>query len=336
MNLQVVAKKAGVSVATVSRVVNNHPGVSDQKVKRIRAAIKELGFVPKTRVTRSIPSVAPKGMKYGNVAVLVLGKGHLTATDLFVRQLDPICHGLALHGISPILCMGATALNQMPPVLQKRMVDGILLFGDADTTSGFLDEIQRYFEGMPMFWMTSHHEDAGTHVLAGNREIGQMGASYCDQKECRRVLAVGSVMCSEVNTSRLNSFVEAASALSMEVDVLTGGKSDDVTSSINDAIITNDERMRRADAIFFPSDRLAASAYPSMRKTRAFDSEKLPIVISCGGAKSYLCGLDPRPVCIDMGADLIGQQAVEQVLWRIRNPGETRQFSVVIHPVLID
>ena len=60
------------------------------------------------------------------------------------------------------------------------------------------------------------------------------------------------------------------------------------------------------------------------------------VVLSCGGEKNYLSGLDPRPVSIDIGADLLGRQAVEQILWRIRFPEEKRQFSVGIHPELIE
>lgn len=337
MNLQVVADRAGVSVATVSRVVNNRPGVSKGKVDRIKKAIKELGFIPKTRVTRSIPSVAPKGLKYGNVAVLVLGRGHMAAAELFVRQLDPICYGLAQHGITPVVCMGAGSLEEMPPVLQKKLVDGILLFGDVTGSSlELIDQIERHFDGIPMFWMTSHHEGAGTFVLAGNREIGRTGAGYCREKRCLRVLAVCSDMGSEVHKARYQSFLNCAKEYSMKTDLLLGGQSADIQSSLHDALMRNAERVKRADGLFFPSDRLTAYAYPALRRSGVFDVNKALVVVSCGGAKSYLCGLEPRPVSIDMGADLIGQQAVEQILWRIRHPGEKRQLSVVIHPELIE
>lgn len=41
-----VAKLAGLSRTTVSRVINNHPYVSDEKKKRVQLAMKHLGFVP--------------------------------------------------------------------------------------------------------------------------------------------------------------------------------------------------------------------------------------------------------------------------------------------------
>ena len=41
-----VAKAAGVSVATVSRVINGSCAVTDEKVKAVREAIQDLGFNP--------------------------------------------------------------------------------------------------------------------------------------------------------------------------------------------------------------------------------------------------------------------------------------------------
>lgn len=39
-----VARRAGVSLKTVSRVVNNEPNVQQQLADRVRAAVEELGF----------------------------------------------------------------------------------------------------------------------------------------------------------------------------------------------------------------------------------------------------------------------------------------------------
>jgi len=331
MNLQFIAEKAGVSVATVSRVVNNRPGVSQEKTDRVKKAIGELNFVPKTRASRSIPSLAPKGLKYGNIAVLVREEGVIDAAELFVRQLVPICQGLAQNGISPIVCMGDGTLDEMPPVLKRKMVDGILLFGELE------ESLLSFFNGIPMFWMTSHHEGTKSFVLHGNREIGQLAAEHCREKGCRNVVVVGTRMGSEVSKSRCDAFLESAKALSVESHLLLGEKRPTLESSITDMVEQNSSLIREADGIFFPTDRLAAHAYPALHRAGVFGGDgKKKVVLCCGGEQNYLAGLDPRPVSIDIGADLLGKQAVEQILWRIRYPEEKRQFSVVIHPELIE
>jgi len=48
-----VAKEAGLSIATVSRVINNHPDVSTQTRRRVQQVIDELGYEPNA-VARSL------------------------------------------------------------------------------------------------------------------------------------------------------------------------------------------------------------------------------------------------------------------------------------------
>ncbi|GAA3009498.1 LacI family DNA-binding transcriptional regulator [Tetragenococcus solitarius] len=47
-----VANKANLSVATVSRYLNNHPYISEEKKKRIKAAMKELDYTPSSIATQ--------------------------------------------------------------------------------------------------------------------------------------------------------------------------------------------------------------------------------------------------------------------------------------------
>ncbi|MXQ51280.1 substrate-binding domain-containing protein [Salinicoccus hispanicus] len=47
-----VAHKAGLSVTTVSRYLNNHPYISDEKKEKIRDAMEELDYVPSSLATQ--------------------------------------------------------------------------------------------------------------------------------------------------------------------------------------------------------------------------------------------------------------------------------------------
>lgn len=47
-----VAKKAGLSVSTVSRYLNHHPYISEDKRKRIQAAMAELDYTPSSVATQ--------------------------------------------------------------------------------------------------------------------------------------------------------------------------------------------------------------------------------------------------------------------------------------------
>ncbi|WP_283589271.1 helix-turn-helix transcriptional regulator, partial [Staphylococcus nepalensis] len=46
LTLDAVAKKAGVSMSTVSRVMNNHPAVLPETRSKVLSVMKELDYIP--------------------------------------------------------------------------------------------------------------------------------------------------------------------------------------------------------------------------------------------------------------------------------------------------
>ncbi len=61
ITIREVAARAGVSVMTVSRVLRNEPYVAEDKCQAVRAAIKELGYVP-LQSARNLASSVPKAI----------------------------------------------------------------------------------------------------------------------------------------------------------------------------------------------------------------------------------------------------------------------------------
>lgn len=45
-NIRDIAKEAGVSVTTVSRVINNHPYVTEEKRNKVMQTMKTLNYIP--------------------------------------------------------------------------------------------------------------------------------------------------------------------------------------------------------------------------------------------------------------------------------------------------
>ncbi|PPK65381.1 LacI family DNA-binding transcriptional regulator [Actinokineospora auranticolor] len=76
MNLEEVARHAGVSRSTVSRVLNNGPGVSEETRAAVRAVADALGYVPNA----SARSLASRAHRPETVAIAITGDHpHLTA-----------------------------------------------------------------------------------------------------------------------------------------------------------------------------------------------------------------------------------------------------------------
>ncbi|MFC8506500.1 LacI family DNA-binding transcriptional regulator [Streptomyces sp. NPDC057411] len=96
--LEEVAARAGVSRATVSRVVNGGAGVREALVEKVRKAVDELGYVPnhaaRTLVTR----------RNGAVAVIIAEPEFRIFSDpFFERQIRGISRELTAHDAQLVL-----------------------------------------------------------------------------------------------------------------------------------------------------------------------------------------------------------------------------------------
>jgi LacI family transcriptional regulator len=120
-----VAKKAGVSLSTVSLVLNHKKNVSKETIKKVQQAIDELDYHPR----RSAQGLASK--KSGNI-------GFILTTDHFSRA-EPFYTKIFLgsefearkHNYYIILTTVEQKFNRksIPRLLLERNVDGVILAG---------------------------------------------------------------------------------------------------------------------------------------------------------------------------------------------------------------
>jgi len=115
-----VAKLAGLSVSTVSRVINDSPHVSDIKRNSIESAMKQLGYVPRPAARQL------RGSKTNTMAVTI----PRIVNPFFSYLVDAIEQKLDEAGYSTLIVQTfsraeeeLTALN----LLKNHQVDGVIL-----------------------------------------------------------------------------------------------------------------------------------------------------------------------------------------------------------------
>lgn len=131
VNIYDISRRAGVSIATVSRVLNNSPHVSESTRKKVLAVIEGCGYVP---------NAFARGL--GLNSMQTIGLLCPNASDPYLAQaLANLERSFRAHGYDCLLsCTGMelAARVQGVELLKTRHVDGMVLMG-----SSFIEEDDR-------------------------------------------------------------------------------------------------------------------------------------------------------------------------------------------------
>lgn len=122
MNIYDVSEKAGVSIATVSRVINENPNVSDQTRKKVLAVMDELGYTP---------NVFARGL--GLNTMKTIGIMCSDSSDIYLANaIYFLERELRNHGYDSILCCTGYNLENKKKYLDlllSKRIDALILVG---------------------------------------------------------------------------------------------------------------------------------------------------------------------------------------------------------------
>ena len=125
MNINDIARIAGVGVGTVSRVINNHPDVKDETRKRIQKIIEESNYIPNSSA-RNL-----KKTNSNTIGVLVRG----VFNPFFSEMIDVIGKLIAKNGYTMVLrhtdfsSNGDEELRDLISFEKARKLQGIIYLG---------------------------------------------------------------------------------------------------------------------------------------------------------------------------------------------------------------
>ena len=114
-----VAKLAGVSPTTVSRVINKKGYLSEKTIQKVQEAMRELGYKP-NNVARSLQGKSAKlvGLIFPNISNV-----------FYAELIDKLEHQLFKHGYKTIICNSehdSEKEREYIEMLEANQVDGII------------------------------------------------------------------------------------------------------------------------------------------------------------------------------------------------------------------
>jgi DNA-binding LacI/PurR family transcriptional regulator len=211
--LEHVAKVAGVSRATVSRVINGIRNVDPQIQELVRQAVAQTGYVP-NQAARSLVT-----RRTNSVALVVSEAEHRTFDDPFLGRIftDPffgrlvsgIMGVLRPRGVAMVLMLAENdqARAQLIGYLKQGHVDGVIAVSAsaADPLPGLLGEAglpavlsQRPVSPLPI-----------SYVDAAQSAGAKLAADRLTERGCRRVATISGPLDMPASQDRLSGFRDA-------------------------------------------------------------------------------------------------------------------------------
>jgi DNA-binding LacI/PurR family transcriptional regulator len=256
-----VAREAGVSYATVSRVLNGRDWVSPAAVRSVREAIARTGYTANPHA-RSLATG-----RSGSIAFLLTEPQHLLFEDPnFSVLLRGAAQALSDRSLTLILMIASTSAERSRTVayISGGHVDGVLLVSphSGDPLLGQLVDA-----GVPIVacGRVLGYEQAISSVAADDRSGGRTAVEHLIAAGCTRIATITGPLDTAGGVDRLQGYHDALAAHGLPADPSRVVHADWSRESGAAAMTALLEAAPALDAVFAASDSMAAGALRVLR-----------------------------------------------------------------------
>ena len=241
-----VARLAGVTPTTVSRVINNRGYISEKTKKRVQEAMDELGYQP-NEIARSLTK-----QKSNTIGVIVPHISH----PYFAKLISNLENEAAKKDYKIILCNSkekAEKEKQYLDMCKSNRVAGIII------CSGNVESNKINTGGIPVVLLEKNFEEGKLGIQCDNYQGGKLATEHLIECGCKKILHLSGVIDEEMPAdNREKAFLDVCSK--NEIEYFIKKYDIDTYNQMNyyDYIKTALNEIEGVDGIFASSDLIAA------------------------------------------------------------------------------
>jgi len=316
-----VSRRAGVSTATVSRVINDPQRVAEKTRAKVLKAIKELDFV------KSAAGFSLKSQTSNNVLVVVQNVGNIYYSPIF----EGLQHRAETNGYNIIITTPSVSLTEETVLSRLRTgkVDGIIILDDYTISEADIDNLRRYYQATPP--IVGFTEAAGglpyPHVYINNRTAARTMTRHLIEAGHSHIGHLPGPSGYAVRAERLAGFLDAMREAGLSVadaDIYPGGFHRQIGRRVAAEIATRDRPM--PTAIFCANDETAMGLICEMARRGIRVPDDLSVV---GFDDIILADVYVPPLTtMSQPRSQIGASAMELLLDILRNPAGSAERRV--------
>lgn len=319
-----VAKKAGVSITTVSRVINNYPHVQEETRQRVKQVLKELNFIPNSNASSLVKKTT------NTIAVIVPDITNNFFTTL-VRGVEDKAND---NGFAVIL--GNTDENRTKEqtyiqMFMERRVDGLII----DTVSSGVKNLKSIMKReIPLVLVDREINGLQiAYVGSNNLQGAETLVDYLIKLGHRRIAMISGPPETSVYQQRMEGYQTALRKAELPVDeqiLLWGEKPNQETGQVLTQSLL--KLTPRPTAIFAANNFLALGVFAVLQEKGLGVPRDISVV--CFDANDNGATLNPFFTTISQPAYMMGQMAVELLLRQIKQK-EASATKIILESELI-
>jgi LacI family transcriptional regulator len=328
LTLEEIAELAGVSRATVSRVVNDHPNVREEVRQRVQAVIEQTGYQP-NQAARSLAS------KRSNIIGLFTPL--VGASDLFIDPYYPkLMSGISRECNHMGYVLTLFMLENRPEEYTKfkqaistGLIDGLILTASIKNDP-YVPVLQKY--GVP-YVMVGHapEESNASFVDVDNVAGAYMATSHLIRTGYKRIGLIAPELNTAVGQDRQNGYLKALTERHITIDP-------NLTAEADFTFLGGANAMKRLlpykpDAVFAGSDSMALGALQAIQEAGL----NVPDDIALVGFDDFPSATTSIPplTTIRQPVEQVGSIAVRKLVDMIGTGGATTQNGTILPVELI-
>ena len=241
-----VARLAGVTPTTVSRVINNRGYISEKTKKRVQEAMDELGYQP-NEIARSLTK-----QKSNTIGVIVPHISH----PYFAKLISNLENEAAKKDYKIILCNSkekAEKEKQYLDMCKSNRVAGMII------CSGNVESNKINTGGIPVVLLEKNFEEGKLGIQCDNYQGGKLATEHLIECGCKKILHLSGVIDEEMPAdNREKAFIDVCSK--NEIEYFIKKYDIDTYNQMNyyDYIKAALNEIEGVDGIFASSDLIAA------------------------------------------------------------------------------
>lgn len=305
-----VAKAAGVSAATVSKVINRYPTISQATVEHVQDMIRKMGYRPNKRA-QSFAKRATKNILFLSELEHGVGFENPHLFEMMVGSEAALAereYGLIIKRIN-----SRELVNSFHDIMDSKYVDGTIVHASVVSreVAALLNSTSFPYVviGMPDF------ANRLCWIDTNNSVAGQIAASHLKGKGYERIAFIGGAKEDTISLHRLDGVLEVLEPSVAADYIRHGDPSSDTGFQCTMELLSLENA---PEAIICANQYLAFGCVEALRQNGISIPQEMAVITFDDFPFSKV--IDPPLTVVNLDMYDMGEQAAKIIIRRIKNP----------------